>query len=107
MQNNQNEIAKQCGVQPPDISIPEIGNDPNFVFVNDPSFVSLNLYDIDGNNVIVNSWIECAHYVKGGWSTILNQNIPGDKYIVFICGSLIIFYYVLKIFKKKKVHENK
>ena len=101
MKNNSNEIEKQCGVQPANIEIPDIGNDPNFVFVNDPSFTSLNLYDVDGNSVIVNSWIECSHYVKGGWTTILNQNIPGDKYIVFICSSLILFYYISKIFKIK------
>ena len=29
---------------------------------------------VDGNIVNVNSWIECAHYVNGGWDNINYQN---------------------------------
>ena len=32
-----------------------------------PNFDVVVLFDIEGNIINVNSWIECAHYVSGGW----------------------------------------
>ena len=61
------KITQICG--PSDI-IPDfekIGNDPNFVFKADPSYTSIQLYNADGESITVNSWIECANYVNGGW----------------------------------------
>ena len=69
-------------------------SDPNFVFENDPLFETVVLYDKDGNVVNVNSWIECAHYVNGGWDTVNYQNFGGDQVIFFglvITFSLYIF----------------
>ena len=64
-------------------------SDPNFVFENDPLFETIVLYDRDGNVVNVNSWIECAHYVNGGWDTVNYQNFGGDQVIFF--GLVITF----------------
>tara|TARA_B100000886_G_scaffold103325_1_gene68675 strand:+ start:63 stop:368 length:306 start_codon:yes stop_codon:yes gene_type:complete len=64
-------------------------SDPNFVFENDPLFETIVLYDRDGNIVNVNSWIECAHYVNGGWDTVNYQNFGGDQVIFF--GLVITF----------------
>ena len=34
---------------------------------NDPEYELVRLFDADGNTVLVNSFLECQHYVKGGW----------------------------------------
>ena len=57
-----------CGVKPDYVEIIDPGNDPNFVFVPDPEFDQLTLFNSDGTAINVNSWTECSHYVAGGWS---------------------------------------
>ena len=49
------------------IDFEKIANNPNFVFTPDASFDIKVLYDLDGNVINVNSWLECANYVNGGW----------------------------------------
>ena len=73
-------------------------SDPNFVFENDPLFETIVLYDKDGNIVNVNSWIECAHYVNGGWDTVNYQNFGGDQVIFFGLVITISFYIFLRRF---------
>ena len=73
-------------------------SDPNFVFENDPLFETIVLYDRDGNVVNVNSWIECAHYVNGGWDTVNYQNFGGDQVIFFGLVITISFYIFLRRF---------
>ena len=73
-----------CGVSPQDNENLDFqASDPNFVFENDPLFETIVLYDRDGNVVNVNSWIECAHYVNGGWDIVNYQNFGGDQAIFF------------------------
>ena len=67
MEENLDLIINVCGNQPENQELVEIGSDPNFVFQNDPNFTTLRLFDVEGNIINVNSWIECAHYVNGGW----------------------------------------
>ena len=73
-------------------------SDPNFVFENDPLFETVVLYDRDGNIVNVNSWIECAHYVNGGWDTVNYQNFGGDQVIFFGLVITFSFYIFLRRF---------
>ena len=73
-------------------------SDPNFVFENDPLFETIVLYDRDGNVVNVNSWIECAHYVNGGWDTVNYQNFGGDQVIFFGLVITFSFYIFLRRF---------
>ena len=87
-------IKKICGISSDEL--PEIGSDPNFVFTNDPLFDTIVLYSPEGNIINVNSWIECAHYVNGGWSnTLLLQN--GNEIILY---GLIFCYFSYFIVKK-------
>ena len=65
-------VEDLCGEYPLNYVSPEIGNDPNYVFISDPNFESKRLQDEVGNVVFVNSFIECEHYVLGGWSFISN-----------------------------------
>lgn len=60
-------VIKFCGQYPEDYVKNEITNNPNFVFKNDPFYDSVKLYDWENNAVFVNSFIECEHYVLGGW----------------------------------------
>ena len=56
-------------------------NDPNFIFENDPLFETVILYDTEGNVINVNSWLECAHYVTGGWSLSIDTFINEERYL--------------------------
>ena len=69
----------------------------NFIFVNDPSFNTLRLYDIEGNIINVNSWIECANYVNGGWTNSFN-NFSGDTFLIVITVGITISYFISKKF---------
>ena len=55
----------------------------DFVFENDPSYNAITLFDLEGNVVNVNSWVECAHYVNGGWSNVSTVSIDGNRLIFF------------------------
>ena len=93
------ETYSICGLPKEGEFLPDIGSDPNFIFVNDASFEPVRLINLDGNIINVNSWIECAHYVKGGWST--NQPLISSEYTLFLTLSLtIIGYLSFKTFKK-------
>ena len=50
-------IEQNCGTKPVNEELIEIGSDPNFVFLNDPDFPTLRLFDIEDNIINVNSWI--------------------------------------------------
>lgn len=78
-----------CGPIPENYS-PVNTEDNSFVFLNDPNFDSLNLFDFFGRVVTVNSFEECAHYVSGGWEpfkvTIFDIMTP----IIFILAVVIL-----------------
>lgn len=65
MENNL--VQNFCGPYPPNHIFENILSNPNFVFENDPEFSRVMLWDIEGNWVYVNSFIECEHYILGGW----------------------------------------
>lgn len=79
-------IVQFCGEYPADFENKNILSDPNFVFENDLSYESIKLFDIDGNAVFVNSFLECQHYVKGGW-----DYIPSQRNESFYYNSLFLF----------------
>jgi len=99
-----NLIEKICGTTDLIPNFDEIGNNPNYVFVNDPNFGTIRLFDVEGNIVNVNSWIECAHYVNGGWTNNISDFVDGER-IVFIALffiSIIVSYldYRFNFFKR-------
>ena len=106
MEENLVKIEEVCGVKPVNQEFIVIENDPNFIFVNDPSFNTLRLYDIEGNIINVNSWIECANYVNGGWTNTYS-NFTGDIFFLFLSAGLTISYFIGRyIFKRKLQIEN-
>jgi len=100
MENNLVEIERVCGLKPPDQEFVEIASDPNFVFVNDLNFSTIRLYDIDGNVINVNSWIECATYVDGGWS-ITEFSINGDLVYFLVTLSISVCYIFFRSLRLK------
>ena len=100
MEDNLTNIENICGTKPDTQELIEIGSDPNFVFVNDPDFQTLRLFDVEGNVINVNSWIECANYVNGGW-TLNYNNFNGDLFFFGITSGLLLLYFSLKVFISK------
>lgn len=90
-----NLICGQSSLKP---DFQAIGNDPNFVFENDPDFQTIRLFDISENIVNVNSWLECAHYVNGGWTDNISDFQNGEKLVFF---SLFAFTLILYLLNKK------
>jgi hypothetical protein len=88
-----------CGLPKEGEFLPDIGSNPNFIFVNDPSYDSIRLLDPEGNIINVNSWIECAHYVKGGWSTNLPL-ITSELTIFLVLSITLSSYFFYKMIKK-------
>lgn len=64
---NKSNIVRICGEFPNGFLKPDIQSNPNYVFLPDPDYVTRKVWDIEGNYVFVNSFIECEHYVSGGW----------------------------------------
>ena len=88
MEISEIDIENSCGVNSSNAPYVDPGNDPNFVFVSEPGYETVTLYDIEGNIINVNSWIECVHYLKGGWGSNQILNFEGDKYLTI--GLIII-----------------
>lgn len=103
MDENLSNVTESCGIAPDGISYFDPGNDPNFVFTQDPSFEIVTLYDVEGNIANMNSWFECAHYVNGGWSNAQVLNYQGDKVLfisILVAAAVTSIYYVLDFRKK-------
>ena len=102
METNLEIIEQNCGNQPENQEFFIVGNDPNFVFENDPNFETLRLFDVEGNIINVNSWFECANYVKGGWSINYNS-FSGDLFFFTLVTSLMGLYVALKYLGRNKI----
>jgi hypothetical protein len=94
-------IVKICGKYPEDFVDIDINSNPNYIFENDVQYDTVQLFDYDTNTVFVNSFIECQHYVKGGWSFIPEERNE-DYYhdVLFNISTLLIF---ISIFTFKKL----
>ena len=90
------KIIEYCGLKPENLELTEIGNDPSFVFENDPNFQTVALYDSDGNTIFVNSWLECANYVNGGWFDGVYDLINAEKYLFFGSITFLMIYNLIK-----------
>ena len=90
-----------CGESDGTFDLSSISSDPNFVFENDPNFEALKLYNSEGDVIFVNSWVECANYVSGGWSNnIISSN--HDELFFYFLSSLLLGYFFIKRYLSKK-----
>ena len=86
------KVTQLCGPYTDTFESIDISSDPNFIFVNDPNFQAVKLYDQEKNTVFVNSFTECQHYVKGGWSFIpelRNEDFYLDILSIFSIASVL------------------
>ena len=94
------KIIEYCGLKPSNVEFIDVGNNPNFVFTDDSNFETVILYDAEGNIINVNSWLECAHYVNGGWVNNMDAFINEEKILFFVlvgfmvAGSLLKKYFI-------------
>ena len=85
-------IANICGVQPEGFEKIDISSDPNFVFKNDANYAATQLFDGEGNTVFVNSYLECQHYVLGGWdyTPLKNSEIFLQESLLYVVVALLV-----------------
>jgi len=95
-------ITSICGESNVTINFEEIKSDPNFVFTADPNFLPVTLYNEGGSAITVNSWIECANYVYGGWRTSLSDLVNYEQNIFFILLIVAALVSITEIYIKFK-----
>ena len=102
MEINLEIIEDNYGNQPENQEFFVVGNDPNFVFENDPNYQARQLFDVEGNTVFVNSFIECENYVSGGWgySPITNNEFLLINLLTYVVVFLILITYSKNFFKR-------
>ena len=105
MELTTSDIESTCGLQPPGVTYTDPGNDPNFVFTSDPGFEVVALYDAEGNIINVNSWLECVHYLKGGWTSNQIVSSINEQYLLISLLSIAAVSTLLIIYLKKRKNE--
>ena len=99
-------VVDLCGEYPDDFKKQDIASNPNFVFENDANYSAVELYDEEENTVFVNSFIECEHYVVGGWnynySEINNFSYTELSVILIVAMSI---HFLFNRYKKQKTYK--
>lgn len=98
------KIINLCGNYPEGFVKQDILSDPNYVFIPDPNFTPVVLFNEAGNAIQTNSFVECEHYATGGWEYSLNYQNELSTYNVFSIGlTILILIYIVtdKIFRNK------
>ena len=96
------KVVELCGEYPQDFEKVDFSSNPDFVFENDINFSSKQLFDSEGNTVFVNSFIECEHYVSGGWdySPLKNNEIQLQDITLYVVLFLLVLTYSKNLIKK-------
>ncbi len=97
---SKSKVINTCGDYPENFINEDIASDPNYIFINDPSFNPVNVYDSDGNIATVNSFQECEHYVMGGWDREpieLQETSLQYILVLVVLGVLVSKYLITKL----------
>ena len=98
-------VEELCGVYPEDFEKLDISSNPDFVFTNDPNYSTKQLFDTAGNKISVNSFVECEHYVSGGWNftPIESSEFLLQDNLIYISLFLLVLTFLrpklIKVFK--------
>lgn len=97
-------IEELCGNYPEDFLSVDISSNPNFIFENDPSYEAVTLYDIDENVATVNSFLECEHYVSGGWKYVPTEGLSesflqSSLTVISLVGIVLVIFTFKKLLK--------
>lgn len=88
-------IVKICGSSEITPDFESIASNPNFIFETDENFTTVVLYNSEGSVINVNSWLECANYVNGGWFSTISDLINYEQRLfyslLFIAGTFFLF----------------
>ena len=94
------KIITICGESEIIPNFEDISSDPNFIFTPDASFGTKVLYDLDENVINVNSWLECANYVNGGWFSEVSELIDYEQRLFMILITFTLITVAIKINRK-------
>ena len=96
------KVVELCGEIPQNFEKIDFSSNPNFVFENDASYQARQLFDEEGNTVFVNSFIECEHYVSGGWgfSPVLSNELFLIDFLTYVVVFLLAATYSKNIIKR-------
>ena len=90
--SEQQLVVQICGSYPENFEPVQILSNEIYIFDNDPNYSAIKVFDIDKNSVFVNSFMECEHYVSGGWTLIPDVDfIPGQETENILHYSLLVF----------------
>ena len=78
----------------------KIKSDPSFVFEADPNYFPITLFNESGSAVTVNSWIECANYVNGGWLSAVTNFVNHEKTLFYLLVVSSFLLFASDIYKK-------
>jgi len=94
-------VESFCGAYPDGFVKTDIASDPNYVFVNDSDYGSVQLFNSEGSTIFVNSFIECEHYVTGGWefTRIQTLEVSLQNYLLIFVIAMIGLRFVIKKLK--------
>ena len=86
-------VESICGDYPLNFEKTDIASDPNYNI--------RQLFDSEGSTVFVNSFIECEHYVSGGWgfTAVQNLEITLHNYLFIFVTILIGGRFILQKYK--------
>ena len=96
------KVVELCGEIPQNFEKIDFSSNPDFVFENDTSYPARQLFDEEGNTVFVNSFIECDHYVSGGWgfSPVLSNELFLIDFLTYAVVFLLVVTYSKNFFKR-------
>ena len=95
------KVGNICGKNIGEYILENIQNNPDFVFENDPNYETVVLYNSEGTVINVNSWIECANYVEGGWTNSLISNSNSELYYFLFLIGFTFSLFIYKLIQKK------
>ena len=93
-------LEQVCGTNNSDQIFSEINSDGILIFINDPNYSGVQLWNRLNKTVYVNSYEECEHYFIGGYDSSQQLNIEiYSRVILIVFLMAVIITKRLKIFK--------
>ena len=95
-------VIELCGEYPLGFEKKVIASDPNFVFEPENGYEPRELFNPEGYAVTVSSFVECEHYVSGGWdsSPLNNKEAELVGNLLFIVVVVVLLQKFIKLFSK-------